>query len=70
MTAYGRLYQQADDIRRKLIDLIPETQRPTGPRMNRVEDAIREVAQHAALCQQLLSEWARLEREMAKEPNE
>ena len=68
MTDYGRLHERASDIRRQLLDMVPETQVRTGPRMNRLEDAIREVAQHTATVQGLLIQWAALEREMAKEP--
>lgn len=68
MSNYGKLWQDADDIRRKLIELVPAT--TSEPRMNRLENAIREVAQHTARLQELLAMWASLEREMAKEPSE
>lgn len=68
MTAYGRLYEQVSDIRRKLLDFVPERQEPKGPRMNTLEDAIGEVAQHTAKLQELLRSWAALERQMTKEP--
>ena len=68
MSEYGRLWQQASDIRRALIERMP--QGLPDPPMNTLPEAIRQVREHVDTRHTLLAQWADLEKKMSQEQNE
>jgi hypothetical protein len=60
MSDYGRLFARVSEIRDMLKHLVP------GAKVNTLGEAIREASAQDRRIQQGLSDWADLEREMAK----